>query len=187
MFNEALGHWHELETKKAKELLQYIVDWDAHFRVESGQDDASTMLRRVRPDRNEAVLIVVGSGIAPQLLDQKAAEQLRIAINRKGNGLPFRWAAMVTDSAVLKEEKYTRCPIISVGGPRASQLTRMITESAEEDPLSSSGVHIQYATNPGVRRLALWGDSEEETAEAVERFLTSGLLDKFVGSIWEAK
>jgi len=185
-FSDALNHWRELETKKAKEILEYVAKCDPGFHVEEWPQDASCMLRQVRPDRNETVLIAIGSEILPQLQDREAAERLRGTINRKGRRLPFRWAAIVTDSALLRDQVYCRCPVISVGGPIANQFTEMIGESQQEDPRSSSGVHIQHSTKPGEKHIALWGTGPHETAQAVELFVTSELLDKFLASIWES-
>jgi hypothetical protein len=183
-FGEAVNYWRELETKKAKEILEYVAKYDAGFHVEGWPQDAGDMLREIRPDRNETVLIAIGSGILPQLQDRSAAERLRDAINRKGQALPFRWAAIVTDSALLQNQLYCRCPIISVGGGVANQFTDRM-EKSQQEVKSSGGVHIQHSTKPGERHITLWGNSADETAAAVEMFVTSELLDKFLASIWK--
>jgi len=59
-------------------------------------------------------------------------------------------------------------------------------ESHGEDPASSGSLHIQHSTNPGERHIALWGNTAEETAAAVEMFVNSKLLDSFLASIWES-
>jgi hypothetical protein len=183
---DALDHWRELETKKAKEILEYVARYDPGFPTKAWPPDAGSMLREIRPDRNETVLIAIGSGILAQLQDGRAAERLRDAINRKGRELPFRWAAIVTDGALLRDQVYTRCPIISVGGGVANQFTERMEESHEEDPASSGSLHIQHSTKPGERHIALWGNTAEETAAAVDMFVTSKLLDSFLVSIWES-
>jgi hypothetical protein len=185
-FADALNHWCELETKKAKQILEYVAKYDPVFKTKDWPQDAGGMLREIRPDRNETVLITIGSGISSQLQDGMAAERLREAINRKGRGLPFRWAAIVTDTALLQDQVYTRCPIISVGGRIANQFTARMEESQQEEPGSPSGVHIQHSTKPGERQVALWGNTGEETAAAVEMFVTSERLDSFLTSIWES-
>jgi hypothetical protein len=132
LFSDALNHWHELETKKAKQILEYVAKYDPTFKVEGWWQDARGMLWEVRPDRNETVLIAIGSGMLPQLHDRKPAERLCDAINRKGQSDPFRWAALVTDSGLLQEQVYCRCPIISVGGPSINKFTERIAESQRE-------------------------------------------------------
>jgi hypothetical protein len=183
---DAVRFWYELETKKAKEILEYVARYEPGFPTKGWPPDASSMLCEIRPDRNLTVLIAIGSGISAQLLDRRAAEDLRDAINRRGRELPFRWAAIVTDGALLMDQVYTHCPIISVGGGIANQFTRSMEESQQEDPLSSRGVHIQHSTKPGERLIALWGNTAEETAAAVERLITSNLLDTFLASIWKS-
>ena len=184
---DAVKFWYELETKKAKEILEYVARYDPGFPTKAWPPDAGSMLREIRPDRNETVLIAIGSGISAQLLDERAAERLRDAITRKGRELPFRWAAIVTDGALLQDRAYTRCPIISVGGGIANQFTERMEELPQEAPGSSSGVHIQRSTKPEEKHIALWGNTAEETAAAVDLFLTTGQLDKFLVSIWGSK
>ena len=185
LFSDALNHWRELETSKAKEILEYVAKHNTAFSIEGWSQDAASMLHEVRPDRDETVLIAIGSGVLPQLQDRDAAERLRDAINRKGRPFRFRWAAIVTDSALLRENVYRRCPIISVGGGIANQFTVRMEDSLREDASRSRNVHIQHSTKPDERHIALWGDSADETAAAVEMFVTSELLDDFLASIWD--
>jgi hypothetical protein len=56
----------------------------------------------------------------------------------------------------------------------------------QDDPPSFAGVHIQHSAKPGERYIALWGSGAGETVEAVEKFVTSELLDEFLASIWES-
>jgi hypothetical protein len=183
VFNEALSHWRELEIKKAKQVLDYVARYDPSFSA-GGWPNASQLIREVQPDRGETVLIAIGQTMLPQLNDRGPAERLRDAINRKGRGLPFRWATIVTDSALLRDEVYCRCPIISVGGPLVNQFTERLGHSQRENPRSSAGVHIQCSTIPGERHVALWGDRPNETAVAVDTYMSSELLDGYLASIW---
>lgn len=179
-FNKALNLWNEIETKKAKEIFEYVVRYDAHL---NGADD---MLRQFRPDRNETVLIAIGSRMMPQLHDREPAERIRDAINKKGRPFPFRCAVIVTDTALLEEPVYMRCPVISVGGAATNRFTERLGEAQQEDPRSSSDLHIQRGTRLEERHIAVWGTDAEDTAAAVEMFTTSELLDEFLTSIWSS-
>ena len=177
----ALDHRHKLEMKEARHLIEYVSRYDPAFKRPGFTLD--TLLGEIRPDRRESVLIVLGSGMVPQLHDRFPAERLREEINRRGSPHAFRWAAIVTDSSLLDEPVYMECPVIAIGGPAVNKVTKALQNLLPTDSTKKS-LRIQHDIQSGDRRMALWGAGPKQTAEAVECAVSSGLLHEFLNTIW---
>jgi hypothetical protein len=130
-------------------------------------------------------LIVVGWQVLPQLHDGIVAARLRDEINRRGRQENLETAFMVTDTGLLQDQTFMQCSLICIGGSVSNQLTATIADQLEADPVGAEWVKIQHAMSKGDKRVALWGGGAAETARAVDLFITSGLLDRFLGMLWE--
>ncbi len=176
---KAVAHWDRLEMIEARRLLTYVAQYDAAWKL-SGMDlDAGSMLLENRPDRRESVIVVIGASVSAQIRDRIAAERIREEINKRGCDHPHRWAAIVTDTAVLEERLYLECPVIAVGAPEANKVTARFLKAlpaAAEVPEKQASVYHNVCE--GERRMALWGP------DAAEALLSSGVLDRFLSMIW---
>jgi len=186
VFAQAVDHWRKMEMRETAELLRYVESYAPDYKHADYPSGVAQLLREVRPDRRDSVLIAVGSQVMPQLNDGLLAAKLREEINRRGRPHEFRWAAIVTDAALLAQEVYlaSGCALVSVGGPVVNKLTATLQDELPSDPVSSERVHVQHNIDAGERRVALWGAGTAECQEAVERFMGSGLLDRFLDMIW---
>jgi hypothetical protein len=183
VFRNALDCWSKLETRAAKESLEYVARYDSGFRV-SDWLDAGSLLREIQPDRHHSVLIVIGAWAVAQFNDGVHAERLRDRINRRGRPHPFRWAAIVTDTVLMQDPRFLECPLIAVGGPAANQITTRLQEQLPRVAVGRENISVQHNIGSGDRRMALWGPLAADTAEAVEYAISSGLLDEFLKTIW---
>jgi hypothetical protein len=183
VYRGALDQWNKLETHAAKESLAYVARYDSGFRV-SDWLDAGHLLQEIQPDRRHSVLVVIGAWAVAQFNDSVHAERLRAEIGKRGHPHPFRWAAIVTDATLMRDPKYLECPVISIGGPMANQTTTMLQEPLPRVAVGKENIWVHHKIGLGDRRVALWGPLGCDTAEAVDYFITSGLLDEFLKMIW---
>jgi hypothetical protein len=180
VFRNALEHWNRLEMQEAKGLLGYV----SRFATDESGRVASDMLPQVWPDRRQTILIAIGANIDPQLHDHAPAEKLKERINLKGRGKDCRWSAIVTDRALLENPKYLECPVISVGGPVANRITEDLQPHLPIDSTPDSRLKVQHNIEAGDRRIAVWGQTSRDTADAVAFLISSRLLDRFLRLIW---
>jgi hypothetical protein len=183
VFRDALDRWSKLETLAAKESLGYVARYDSGFWVPDWLD-AGHLLREIQPDRNHSVLIAVGAWAVAQFNDGVHAERLRDEINKKGRPHPFRWAAMVTDATLIRDPRYLECPVISVGGPAANEITKTLKEQVPRVATGRENIWVHHNIGSGDRRMVLWGPLGVDTEEVVEYAISSGLLDEFLKMIW---
>ncbi|MBI3248842.1 MAG: hypothetical protein HYZ50_20255 [Deltaproteobacteria bacterium] len=184
LYQVAMRHFHNWEAKEGRQLLRLIVEQDPTYR------DTMELLHRETSDckglldYRETVLIIVGAEILPQLHDGRAAFQLIEAINKSGRGSVNRWAGQITDTGYLHLTDGKRCGIIAIGGPASNAVTAQLKDHLPMDPISNQKVFVQHNIGSGDRRCVLWGSGAKETMEAVNRFIESGLLDKFLNILW---
>jgi hypothetical protein len=178
--------WDRLETAAAKPFLLEIAS--SPF----GPDDAVKQARERlaaahgRPDRHETVLLVVGADILPQLHEGPLAQRLAQFIAAAGQGREFRFAVQVTDTSLERNPEFATCPTISLGGPATNAFTRRLVSALPAVETGEEGVSACHALDKKDRRLALFGESAEDTRRAVEWSLGSGLLDRFLRAAWPA-
>jgi len=184
VFREALDLWYKLETRAAKESLAYVERYDSTFRV-SDWLDAGHLIREIQPDRKDSVLIVIGDHASALFNDGFHAQRIRHKINGTGKPDPFRWAAIVTDAALLRDERYLECPLISIGGPASNRITARLHEQVPRADVSRENIQVHHNIESGDRRMILWGPLASDTGEAVEYALVSDLLDRFLKMIWK--
>jgi hypothetical protein len=181
------------DLKKTMSNPKYTDDF---VRLETSPDTNSV----INP---ETVFIVVGTSVPAELLDRPVAEFLRDQIDRRGRGLQFHRAIVVTDTAwYAKPETFSKNPTIAVGGPPANELSSHLNDQAEQPrsavefadkrvvpgPETISGA---FTPNREVPQIALWGRTAGATKKAIERYALSeeGLLgfrlDEFLQIAWK--
>jgi hypothetical protein len=181
IFKSALWHLGTLDARRGRQLLQQVLEFDPQHR------QAARLLQQPRLDYRDSILIVIGHKMLPQIQDSIPAARLREEINRRGKSHATRFAAVVTDTGLLAEEKYLKCPVIAIGGYNANKITADLRSSLPRDAGSTETMHIQHDLDKQDRRVLLWGSGptgDLETGRAVEVFMTSGLLDSFLDLIW---
>jgi outer membrane protein assembly factor BamB len=185
LLDAAIGHWLKLEMREAKRVLRYIAQYAPTLKHPGHPSDVANLLAEAQPDRQETCLVVIGSSMLGQLNDGPVAAKLCEEIDRRGKGHEFRWARVVTDQAILGEPRYRECPLIMIGGGETNRLTAQLAAGLPHDPCSGDRVHIQHDLERGGREVALWGAGAVETEDAVKRFISAGLLGRFLAAIWK--
>jgi hypothetical protein len=142
----------------------------------------------------ETVMIVVGNGIPPELLDRPVAESLRDVIDRKG-GIehPFRRAIVLTDSAWSAEAQDVALnAVIAIGSHRANELSKKLQgepmAGATKFPVAGrAGCYGLFQKNAaGLPQVALWGEDAKTTRRAVELYVEDETgLNEFLNLVWK--
>ncbi|MCX5800581.1 MAG: toll/interleukin-1 receptor domain-containing protein [Candidatus Eisenbacteria bacterium] len=184
-FARAMEYWKHLQIPEARDLLCDIHGIDPLYKHPGWTVNVGELLRERRPDWRKSILIVVGAMILPQIHDGEDATELRNEINRKGSPEKMEFACVVTDVGLLAEQEFMRCPLIAIGGPVSNKLTADIVKALPRDPVSKERITVQHSMDQGDRRVALWGNLAHETTKAVNLFVSSGLLDRFLDMIWK--
>jgi hypothetical protein len=181
LFKSALWHLGKLDARRGRQLLQQVLE------VDPKHIQAARLLQEPRLDYRDSILIVIGHKMLPQISDSIPAARLRAEINRRGHPHALRFASIVTDTGLLDEEKYLKCPLVAIGGYNSNKITADLRNSLPHDPCSTESMHIQHDLDNKNRRVLLWGSGPTgnlETGRAVEVFISSGLLDRFLKIIW---
>lgn len=132
----------------------------------------------------QTILIVVGMNLCAELLDRPLAEQVRDAIDSRGNAEEGRRSIIVTDAWWLREEWLQRQPTISIGGPPTNSVSGELATALEASrgpndlPVPDCGVF-----RPSRDRLGLWEGLAAGTASRVRGFLDNDLAG-FLGEVW---
>lgn len=183
LFTKALNLWKELKILESQKDFKYIVDYDPYGYAEY-ERNSYHLLAEIRPDYRKTILIVIGYQVLPQIHDGLPAVKLKKEINRRGNQENLEFASVVTDAGLIEERVFMSCPIITIGGHLGNKITADFMNQLPCDTVSSKGIKIQHNMEKEDRRVTLWGDSAEDTAKAVDIFISSGLLDRFLTMIW---
>ena len=75
-------------------------------------------------------------------------------------------------------------PTIAIGGPGANGVSNDFAESLPMVYSREERVFVQADFEAEVKRASLWGVDAEQTAVAVEIFMTQGYLDDLLSRIW---
>ena len=172
-------HMAKLETREAREKLDYL-------RMYMPTLVAPRVERALRsPDRGATVLVTLPSGARLARGGDAPAKRLVDTINEKGAGRPFHWATDVTETEVESNEAPLDCPLIAIGHPDWTAMTKRLRDELPRDrEVSTDEILIYHDIEHGERRVALWGHDTRTDMEAVELFISSGLLDKFLAMVW---
>ncbi len=137
-------------------------------------------------DTDETVLIVTGSGLGPEERDRPLAYWLKEQVDRRGGDAPFRRAVVVSDLWYAENRVFHLNPAIAVGGPGVNGAAREFSERLPLVLREDDRVFVQAALDEAPPRVALWGMDTASTAEAVERFVTDGLLEALLARLWRS-
>jgi hypothetical protein len=133
-------------------------------------------------DLRRTVLIVVGHGILPEEEDRPLAYELKRAINARAGSSEGQAGVVVTDVWVMNQELGEFFPAIAVGGPGVNAFTAQIYEELPVLFTRDQQVFVQMADEG--KRAAVWGMDQAGTREAVEMFVSQGLLERFLDLVW---
>jgi hypothetical protein len=183
LLERAWTHWSQLEVLEARRLAREVAALDSEFEAEK----VRPLLVEVRPDWRRTVLIAIGYRIQPQIHDSLSAGKLLQAINRLGNLEELQSGLMVTDKGLAEEEIFLKCPLIAVGGPLNNGLTRLLNDRLPLDSISTDSIKLRHDIDKGDRHAAVWGETADDTVRAVDVFIASGLLGRYLKLIWGGK
>jgi hypothetical protein len=176
---EVDAHMVKLETREAREKLDYLSLYAATL--------VAPDVERARrsPDRRATVLVTLPSGARLRRGGDAPAKLLVDTINAKGADHPSHWATDVTETEVESDEAYLQCPLIAIGHPDWTAMTRRLRDELPRDrEVSTGNILIYHDIDDGERRVALWGQNTKTDMDAVELFISSGLLDRFLAMVW---
>jgi hypothetical protein len=184
VFEKAINHWGKLEVLEARPLLEYIKKYEPLYKHPGWASNVTQLLWEKRPDYRKSICVVVSYQALPQIYDGMAAAKLREEINRRGRPDDFEFAYIVTDTGLIQDKIFMQCPLIAVGGPEVNKITAEFMNELPQDSLSTESIKIQHGIDKCIKKVALWGEVAEETTSAVDIFISSGLLDRFLNMIW---
>ena len=136
-------------------------------------------------DTDETVLIVVGSDIPAEMNDRPTAYALKREIDRKGRGIAFRTAVVVSDRWYADNRIFPLGPTIAVGGPGGNGVAAALVDELPMKVQRDERVFVQGSWDGETRRASLWGADRSATARAVELFVADGLCGDFLARIWK--
>lgn len=135
-------------------------------------------------DHAETVIVVTATNLEPGHPDSESAKRLGVEIARRGSGLPYRRAVVVTDADWFETESLDRAPMIGIGGPGANGVTGRFASDLPSVWTDGDRVIIQARLDGRPPQVLLWGMDRFATTEAVEAFLDRGWLDEFLERCW---
>ncbi|MEZ4587031.1 MAG: hypothetical protein R2909_11565 [Gemmatimonadales bacterium] len=138
-------------------------------------------------DQSETVVVVVGTGGRRPERDRALTDSLRLEIDRRGQGLTYRRAVVIDDSAFLERQELHRHPTITIGGPGVNQVAGYYVADLPTVWEDANRSFVQAELDGGLKRVALWGSDARATAAAVDAFVTDGHLEALLERIWRLR
>jgi hypothetical protein len=138
-------------------------------------------------DRHETVLVIIGTGGARPEHDRRLAERLQQDIDRRGEGLTYRRAVLLSDDSFLRRPGLQHHPTIAVGGPGVNAVAHYYAASLPTVWREEERSFVQAELEDGAQRVALWGMDAATTARAVHAFVSQGFLDAMLERIWRLR
>jgi hypothetical protein len=135
-------------------------------------------------DTDETVVLVTGASLTAEERDRPLAYLLKAEIDRRGAGHPYRRGVVVADLWYLENRIFHLNPTIAIGGPGANGVAQELSEILPTVYTSEDRIFIQADFEAEMKRAALWGVDAAATAQAVEMFVSRGMLDDLLGKIW---
>lgn len=135
-------------------------------------------------DGEDTVVIVVAASLESDHSDRLAAERLKVEVDARGRGWPYRRAVIASDGAWFTSPMLQAAPTIAIGGPGANALSGRLAADLPTVWTDADRVVIQATMEDGMRRATLWGMDRHATAEAVDAFVARGWLDEFLDRCW---
>jgi hypothetical protein len=136
-------------------------------------------------DTDETVLIVTGTEIPAEMNDRPLAYGLKAEIDRRGEGLPFRNAVVVSDAWYAQNRIFHLCPVVAVGGPGVNALAASLANDLPMLVRKDERVFVQGSWDGEQKRASLWGVDRAATAQAVGVFVRDGHCDAFLKASWK--
>jgi hypothetical protein len=136
-------------------------------------------------DTDETVLIVTGTEIPAEMNDRPIAYRLKGEIDRRGAGLGFRRAVVVSDHWYTQNRIFHLCPTVAIGGPGVNRVAAAFLNDLPMIVQRGDRVFVQGNWDGEPKRACLWGADRVATAEAAERFVEDGLCSQFLASFWK--
>jgi hypothetical protein len=184
LYEKAMEYWQRFEAVEARQILRLIQEYDPVYVHPNWGPNVTELLAEVRWDYRSTVLIVVGHGAAPMLNDGMPAALLKSEVDRRGNPEKSQFACIVTDANISEDPRLEQFALISVGGPIGNKITESFMKMLPRDSRSTNSVNIQHDIDGRDARIALWGLYVVHTAQAVDLFIGSELLGRFLEMIW---
>ena len=136
----------------------------------------------------DTVFIIAGNTMVSEVLDRFTCGILREAIDRQGQGNPFKRAVILGTGSWKHRSWFTeKCPAISVGGGPANELSKEWIEAARLkniQPFTLGTGNGVYLSEPRPRAV-LYGRLAIDTKAAVESYISEGRgLKEFLNNAW---
>jgi hypothetical protein len=135
-------------------------------------------------DNSETVVVVISADLGPASSDRDAAFLLKLAVDDRGAGHPYRRAVIVGDAAWFDTPMLHDSPTISIGGPGVNGVAGRFGSELPTVWSDRDRVVIQAEFGDGPQRAALWGTDAAATGAAVDAFISRGWLDEFLDRCW---
>jgi hypothetical protein len=136
-------------------------------------------------DREETVMVVMGSAVAAQERDRPIALALKRVIDTRGEVHHHRRALLVGDAQYLDSPELHRHPTIAIGGPGVNAVVQQFAPELPTVWQVEERAFVQAELEDGSqKRVALWGMDAGGTAQAVDAFISQGFLDALLERIW---
>jgi hypothetical protein len=136
-------------------------------------------------DREETVMLVMGSAVVAQERDRPIAILLKREIDSRGDRHHYRRALLVGDAQYLDSPELHRHPTIAIGGPGVNAVVQQYAPELPTVWQVEERAFVQVEIEDGKeKRVALWGMDAGGTAQAVDAFIAQGFLDALLQRIW---
>jgi len=137
-------------------------------------------------DVNLTILIVVGIDLKPEEVDRPLAYNLKKEIESSPlcGDHPFRKCLVISDGLYTNDKIIQACPSIIIGGPGVNSAASQLVEKLPVYLSRDNRVFIQLDNEFKNRKISIWGMDRQATEEAVNLFISDGILDDFLKSIW---
>lgn len=138
-------------------------------------------------DVKDTVLIVVGAEINAEEKDRPIAYYLKSLIDKheRAKNKPFRKSIVITDLLWLKDKILQICPTVAVGGPGVNALAAQLVDKLPVAFGEENSFFIQMEDTLLNNKISIWGMNQTTTKQGVDAFVSRGLLDKFLESVWK--
>jgi hypothetical protein len=136
-------------------------------------------------DREETVMVVMGSAVTARERDRPIALALKREIDSRGELHHYRRALLVGDAEYLDSPELHRHPTIAIGGPGVNAVVQQYAPELPTVWQVEERAFVQAELDDGSqKRVALWGMDAGATAQAVDAFIAQGFLDALLARIW---
>jgi len=137
-------------------------------------------------DVNQTILVVVGSEVKPEEKDRPLAYKLmnQIGQSEKYGGQPFRKCVVISDLLFENDKIIQVCPTIAIGGPGVNLVSAKFVDKLPVSVNRDNQFFIQSESDFKTNRVSIWGMDQATTNDAIDEFVNSGMLEKFLGKIW---